>query len=302
MAGISTAFMRKHYFSFILFFIVIHPELKASEKDSIPRFDNAYYLAKAITSYNQAATSDSMAKMLLSGILWYMEDDRTPDPSQQEIALDKYPVIRKYYDSLLKRFKKDEDIFTIELDVLRLCIQKFNAQDRQQLNDFIELRKEYDELITDSSSVNSQIRKLWDNRKTYMEYLEYEEINLKRLKREKVVDSIHLLENTIQRYKGLLTQNRADYKKLAEDSSNHTVNLKRVRNEIHGLKSFTDKIHLKCLINAGVSASRIYEIATDRGWIEYKESISKREPESEPVEMSPLSFKMPSQSDIIDAL
>src|SRR5687767_7996476 len=106
----QTAIMRKRFFSCILFLFVISAGLEA--QDTV-RIDNAYYLAKALSNYKETRKDSTLTMLVLGGVQWYMEDHENSEASEIENEFGRYPIVKKYYDSLLKRFQKDNQIFDI---------------------------------------------------------------------------------------------------------------------------------------------------------------------------------------------
>ncbi len=296
----------KILFATIFFFLFsVKGAMAQSDTESF-RLDNAYFLAKAICSPEKYADNEDKARQLLGGMLWYMSADGSKQLSDVKLDIQNYYTgLKTHFDKLVSPLQKEEQLLTLPYAVLENCIRskiKQTDPNWDTLMKFLGNRREYDTLLKVEAENKKDVSKSRELRNYFNGLLNAAREELEEYKNEKIIEQkkIEAKIAEIEARKTDSVKYNDRHQKNISAEKNIEVNKRRLEKEIKAAGIFA-MIPPECVLTVGLPGLHGADHFMESKLEEFQKNI-RSELVIQQSEFSPLSFKLPSQSDIIDAL
>lgn len=279
---------------------------KAQSDTESFRLDNAYFLAKAICNPEKYASNEDKARKLLGGMLWYMSADGNKQLSEVKSDIQNYYTgLKTHFDKLVSPLQKEEQLLTRSFKELESCIfLKVRQTDPNwdTLKDFLDKRKQYDSILKVEEENKKDVSKSRELRNYFNGLLTAAREELEAYKTAKVNESGKLEAKIaeIEARKADSVKYNDRHQKNISAEKNIEVNKRRLEKEIKASGIFAI-IPPECILTGGLPGMNGTELFMESKLEEFQKTI-RNQLVIQQSDLSPLSFKLPSQSDIIDAL
>ena len=303
--------MLNHLRLYLLFLLLTGYFISPGQE--VTRVDNAYYIAKALCNTGTYKNNDSLAMKILGGVLWYVKKSGDANNIEFHQHMKKYATLGNLYYKMVEKYHpKNKLLYTDTIELRQRVILQFKNAGKKTaaaIDSFFMLRKIYDKIADDSVL----------NQKEISTKSKYRFFNNESLAQKKADLDSFLLHNDEQpvpnpdsteeaRRKAIgdlekiIKEQDTHIRKLKADSVDLKFKLKNARADIYSFY-ISEEIYKYCILDPGLNPSRLSEPEYEKELKEvFEKTVSRSEFIISPAEFSPFSFKMPSQSEIIDAL
>jgi hypothetical protein len=297
--------MKKNPAVLLSFCLLLFSFTARGQKGEI-NIDNAYYLAKTLCNPDDYSGNDSKARKVLGGLLWYMNGEEQRDLSQvSRLADSPYVKLKPYVKKLTEQLQKEDDIFRMTTAFFENCFsEKFRNAPPELAscsNTFLIKRNEYDSLLQVNKELGMKISTNKKNRNFIDTSIARKQTELKIAQKENDAENIRNLKEDITEFTATLKMLKHEFDSLDGQMYNNRIRHRQLRDSIKALPCM-EEIRLSCLMDVQAVLRFSPGAAQPQELKEYNETVLKREYIFQTTDLSPLSFKLPSQTEIIDAL